>query len=91
MESLTKKQSLRMIILFQKLDSVIIPTTREVLFLPSSLAGVTPSGTAAAAIFVMLIELVLVAKIASGRSSMANSLNMDCLRERFSDTAYISK
>lgn len=65
-----------------------IPTTREVLSFPSLLAGATPFGTAEAAIFVILIELVLVAKIASGLSSAANSLNIVCLSDRFSDTAF---
>ncbi len=46
---------------------------RDALFLPSSLAAVTAVGTADAAIFVILIELVFVARIASGRISAASS------------------
>lgn len=63
------------------------PTTRPALAFPSSLAGLTPAGTAAAAILVMLIELVFVAKIASGRSSAANDANIDCFSGRDSETA----
>lgn len=60
---------------------------REALLLPSSLAAVTAAGTAEAAIFVILIELVFVARIASGRISAASSRKIDCFRERFSETA----
>jgi hypothetical protein len=51
----------------------LIPTMREALLLPSSLAAVTAVCTAEAAIFVILIELVFVARIASGRISAASS------------------
>lgn len=42
---------------------------------------------AEAAILVMLIELVLEAKMASGRSSAASDENMDCFSDNFSETA----
>jgi len=64
-----------------------IPTTRDALFFPSSLAALALLGMADAAILVMLIELVFVARIASGLSSAANDANMDCLRGRDSETA----
>ena len=63
------------------------PTTRAVLFFPSSLVTLTPLGIDAAAILVILMELVFVARIASGRSSAAKDPKMDCLRARFSETA----
>lgn len=63
------------------------PTTRPALFLPSSLAALTLLGRAEAAIFVMLIELVFEARIASGLSSAANDANIDCLRGKDSETA----
>lgn len=63
------------------------PTTRAALFFPSSLVELTPLIMDAAAIFVMLIELVFVARIASGRSSVANAWKIVCLRTRFSETA----
>ena len=65
-----------------------VPTTREALFFPSSLAAFRPWGIADAAIFVMLMELVFVARIASGLSSATNEANIDCLRGRDSETAY---
>lgn len=64
------------------------PTTREALFFPSSLVGFRPSGIAAAAILVILIELVFVARIASGLSSAENSWKIFCFKGRFSETAY---
>lgn len=45
-----------------------LPTTLPALALPASLAAVIPFGMADAAIFVILIELVLEARIQSGRS-----------------------
>lgn len=65
-----------------------VPTTREALFFPSSLAAFRPWEIADAAIFVMLMELVFVARIASGLSSAANEANIDFLRGRDSETAY---
>jgi len=64
-----------------------IPTTRDALFFPTSLAALALLGMADAAILVILIELVFVARIASGLSSAANDANMDCLRGRDSETA----
>ena len=64
------------------------PTVRDALFFPASDADVCPSGMVAAAIFVIDIEEVFVARIASGLSSADNDLNIVCFRERFSDTAY---
>ena len=66
-----------------------IPTTRPALFFPCSLDGLILWGTAEAAILVMLIELVFVARIASGLSSCENAENIDCFSDRFSETAYI--
>lgn len=64
------------------------PTTREADAFPSEDVGAVPSGTAAAAIFVMLIEDVFVARIASGRSSAANERNIEVLISTFSEAAY---
>ena len=66
------------------------PTTRPALAFPSSLAAVAPWGMAAAAIFVMLIELVLVARMASGLSSAVSSAKIFSFNDRFSDTAYVT-
>jgi hypothetical protein len=63
------------------------PTTRPALRLPSSDAADSPTGTAEAAILVMEIDDVLVAKIVSGLVSATSSLNMRCLTSRFSETA----
>jgi hypothetical protein len=63
------------------------PTTRPALRLPSADAADSPCGTAEAAILVMEIDDVLVAKIVSGPVSAASSLNMRCLTSRFSETA----
>jgi len=41
-----------------------------------------------AAIFVILIDEVLDARMASGLSSAASELNIDCLRGNDSETAY---
>jgi hypothetical protein len=65
-----------------------IPTTRLALAFPSSLAALLPSGTAEAAILVMLIDDVFVASIASGRSCALNEANIDCFSGSDSDTAY---
>lgn len=46
---------------------------------------------AAAAILVILIEDVLLARIASGRISLASDLNKESLSETFSDAAYTKK
>lgn len=63
------------------------PKTLPALFFPSSLAELLPLGMAEAAIFVILMELVLDARMASGRSSAAKDEKMDCLRGSDSDTA----
>ena len=68
-------------------DGHYTPTTRPALFCPSSLAAFAFFGIADAAIFVILIELVFVARIASGLSSAANDENIDCLSGKDSDTA----
>ena len=68
-----------------------IPTTRDALFFPCSLVGSTPSGTALEAILVMLIELVLVARMASGRRSLAREPKMACFRGSDSETAYVNE
>lgn len=47
-----------------------------------------PCGTAEAAILVMLMELVFVARIASGLNSCEKAENIDCFSGRFSETAY---
>lgn len=65
-----------------------IPTTRPAIFLPSSLAALTSFGTAEAAILVILMELVFVARMALGLISAANDANMACFKGRDSDTAY---
>jgi hypothetical protein len=44
---------------------------------------------AEAAIFVMLMDDVLVARMASGRSSVVKDEKIDCLRGSDSDTAYM--
>jgi hypothetical protein len=64
-----------------------LPTTRPALRLPSADAADSPCGTAEAAILVMEMDDVLVAKMVSGLVSAASSLNMRCLTSRFSDTA----
>ena len=64
------------------------PTTRDAFALPFSEAADSPGGSVAAAILVMLIELVLLARIALGRTSCARVPKIFCLRERFSETAY---
>jgi hypothetical protein len=65
------------------------PTTREAAFVASSLAADTPLGMVAAAILVILIELVFEARMASGFSSAANEAKMACFSCTFSDTAFI--
>lgn len=64
-----------------------IPTTRDAFALPFSDAADSPGKSVAAAILVILIELVFVARIASGRSSCASEPKICCLRESFSETA----
>lgn len=64
------------------------PTTRAALAWPFSEAAVSPLGIAAAAILVMLIELVFVARIASGLNSAARVWNSDVFKPIFSDAAY---
>jgi hypothetical protein len=64
-----------------------LPITRPALRLPTADAADSPCGTAEAAILVIEMEDVLVAKIVSGFVSAANSTNMRCLISRFSETA----
>lgn len=64
-----------------------LPTTLEAFAFPFSDAADSPGRSVAAAILVMLIELVFVARIASGRSSCASEPKIFCLRESFSETA----
>ena len=68
-----------------------LPTTRPALSFPSWLEEFTPAGIAEAAIFVILIELVFVARIALGFNSAANDANMDCLSGKDSETAWFEK
>jgi hypothetical protein len=64
-----------------------LPTTRPALRLPTADAADSPCGTAEAAILVIEMEDVLVAKIVSGLVSAVNSSNMRRLISRFSETA----
>ncbi len=64
------------------------PTTLDALSLPSVSAAVLPSGMAIAAIFVMLMEDVFVARMVLGDSSADRVRKMPCLIARFSETAY---
>lgn len=63
------------------------PTTLEALVWPSGSDAVFPSGMVDAAIFVMLIEDVLDARMVLGDNSADNERKMPCLRPRFSETA----
>jgi hypothetical protein len=63
------------------------PTTRDAEASPSEDTAEALGGIAAAAIFVMLIDDVLDARIVSGRSSFAKEANSCCFRLKFSDTA----
>lgn len=74
---------------FGKADVIwYAPTTLEVLSLPTSDAAVFPSGIALAAIFVIEMDDVFVANIASGLNSLLNSVKIFCFNVKFSDTAY---
>jgi len=64
-----------------------VPTTRPALRLPTADAADSPCGTAEAAILVIEMEDVLVAKIVSGLVSTVNSSNIRRLISRFSETA----
>jgi hypothetical protein len=64
-----------------------LPMTRPALRLPTADAADSPCGTAEAAILVIEMEDVLVAKIVSGLVSAVNSSNMRRLISRFSETA----
>ncbi len=66
------------------------PTTLLALFRPSADDPVSPSGIVAAAIFVILIEDVLDARMASGLSLAESSRKMDCFSSSFSETALLS-
>lgn len=61
--------------------------TRPALRLPTADAGDSPCGTADAAILVIEMEDVLVAKIVSGLVSAVNSSNMRRLISTFSEAA----
>lgn len=63
------------------------PTTREAACFPSAEEAATPSGTTVVAIFVIDIEEVFEARIASGRSSEANERKIFDLIVKFSETA----
>ena len=67
-----------------------IPTTREAAAFPCSDAADTLSGIVAAAIFVMLIEDVLVASMVFGESSAESERKIPCFNARFSETAWIA-
>ena len=64
-----------------------LPTTRPALRLPTADAADSPCGIAEAAILVIEMEDVLVAKMVSGLVSAVNSSNMRRLISRFSETA----
>ena len=64
-----------------------LPTTRSANFLPCSELADTPSGTVAAAIFVMLIDDVFEAIMQSGFTASERDLNNDCLSCIFSEAA----
>lgn len=63
------------------------PTTRLALFCPSLLEADCPSGMVAAAILVILIEEVLLARIVDGGSSADRFRKMASFSGRDSDTA----
>ena len=63
------------------------PTTLDALSLPSGSAAVLPSGIVDAAIFVMLMEDVFVARMVFGDSSAESVRKMFCLMDRFSEAA----
>ena len=65
------------------------PTTLEALSLPSGSAAVLPSGIVEAAIFVILIEDVFVARIVFGDSSAESVRKIPCLIAKFSETAWV--
>lgn len=65
-----------------------LPTTRSANFLPCSELAETPSGTVAAAIFVILIDDVFDAMIQFGFTASERDLNNDCLSCMFSEAAY---
>ncbi len=68
-----------------------LPTTRAAFALPCSDAAEIICGTVDAAIFVMLMEDVFEARMASGRNSAASSPKIFCFRDNFSETAYKEK
>ena len=65
-----------------------LPTTRSANVLPCSELAETPSGTAAAAIFVILIDDVFDAIMQFGFTASERDLNIDCLSCAFSGAAY---
>lgn len=64
------------------------PTTRLALFLPSALEAVDPSGIVDAAILVILMDDVLVARMVSAGSSAEKFRKIACFNARFSETAW---
>ena len=65
-----------------------LPTTRSANFLPCSELADRPSGTVAAAIFVILIDDVFEAMIQPGFTASEIDLNNNFLSCTFSETAY---
>lgn len=65
-----------------------LPTTRSANFRPCSELAETPSGTVAAAIFVILIDEVFDAIMQPGFTASERDLNNDCLSFTFSEAAY---
>ena len=63
------------------------PTTRDVLCWPSASAAVLPSGMVAAAILVILIEEVFVARIVLGERDADSERTMVSFSDRFSEAA----
>ena len=63
------------------------PTTLEVLSLLSGSAAVLPSGIVDAAILVILIDDVFVARMVFAESSAEREQKIPCFTARFSDTA----
>jgi hypothetical protein len=68
-------------------DDPRVPTTRPTLAFPSALAAGSPSLNTADASLVILIDEVLLARIASGRSVLESDLKMDIFNGSDSDTA----
>lgn len=69
-------------------DARSVPTTREAAFFPTSPAALSPAGTTAAAILVMLILDVFEANIASGRRIWEKVVKICRFNARDSETAW---